>query len=448
MNQPQHIVILGNGIAGITAARHIRKHSEHRITVISGETEHFFSRTALMYIFMGHMRFEHTKPYEDWFWEKNRISLKKAWVNAVDFSEQNLTTDTGEVIQWDRLIIATGSKSNYFGWPGQDLKGVQALYSYQDLALMEENTQAVKQAVIVGGGLIGVEMAEMLRSRGIAVTYLVRESHFWGNVLPREEGELIRRHLEEHHVRLQTSTELKEILGENGKVKAVQTTNGETIPCQFVGIAVGVSPNVDLFRNTALQLDRGILVDEKLQTNLPNVYAIGDCAQLRQPPAHRRAIEPVWYVGRMMGETVANTICGKPTSYQPGPWFNSAKFFDIEYQTYGSVPAVIPADLHTFYWEAPDGKKCMRLVFEKENLRISGVNLFGLRQRHQVWDGWLRNGATIAEVMSQLESAHFDPELFRRWENTIRQAFQQQFPTIPVSLPTRSFFQKIFQPTS
>ena len=73
----EHIVIIGNGIAGITTARHIRKRSDHRITVISGETEHFFSRTALMYIYMGHMKFEHIKPYEDWFWEKNRIELKR-----------------------------------------------------------------------------------------------------------------------------------------------------------------------------------------------------------------------------------------------------------------------------------------------------------------------------------------------------------------------------------
>ena len=83
----KHIVILGNGISGITAARHIRKHSDHRITVLSGETEHFFSRTALMYIYMGHMKYEHTKPYEDHFWAKNRIELKKAWVTHIDFEK-------------------------------------------------------------------------------------------------------------------------------------------------------------------------------------------------------------------------------------------------------------------------------------------------------------------------------------------------------------------------
>ena len=160
----QKIVIIGNGIAGITAARHIRKLSDNEITVISGETDHFFSRTALMYIYMGHMKYENTKPYEDWFWDKNRINLKKAWVKSIDFDQKEIALDGEGNMAYDKLILATGSQSNKFGWPGQDLDGVQGLYSYQDLELMEANTKDVHQAVILGGGLIGVEMAEMLHS--------------------------------------------------------------------------------------------------------------------------------------------------------------------------------------------------------------------------------------------------------------------------------------------
>ena len=91
----QKIVIIGNGIAGITAARHIRKLSDHHITVISGETDHFFSRTALMYIYMGHMTYEHTKPYEDWFWDKNKINLKRVWVKSIDFTQKEIKFENG-----------------------------------------------------------------------------------------------------------------------------------------------------------------------------------------------------------------------------------------------------------------------------------------------------------------------------------------------------------------
>ena len=187
----EHVVIIGNGVSGITAARHIRKKSDKKITVISAETDHFFSRTALMYIYMGHMNFEQTKPYEDWFWAKNRIELLRAYVDEVDTKNKRLKLNQGGVVNYDQLIIAVGSKPNKFGWKGQDLKAVQGMYSYQDLESMEHYSPTTQKAVIVGGGLIGVEMAEMFLSRGIEVTFLVRENHFWGNILPHREGELI-----------------------------------------------------------------------------------------------------------------------------------------------------------------------------------------------------------------------------------------------------------------
>ncbi|MDP5100831.1 MAG: FAD-dependent oxidoreductase, partial [Nonlabens sp.] len=170
----EHVVIIGNGIAGITAARHIRKLSNKRITVISGETPYFFSRTALMYVYMGHMKFEHTQPYENWFWDKNRIELKQAWVSQIDTDAKRLVFYDTSTLEYDKLIIATGSVPNKFGWPGQDLKGVQGLYHASDLDLLERyapNNTVCKRAVIVGGGLIGIELAEMLHSRHIPVTF-------------------------------------------------------------------------------------------------------------------------------------------------------------------------------------------------------------------------------------------------------------------------------------
>jgi len=134
----EHIVIIGNGISGVTVARHIRKLSDKRITIISSETEYFFSRTALMYVYMGHMKFEHTQPYEPWFWKKNRIELKQAYVEKVDTNNSNLILKGGETFSYDKLILATGSKPNKFGWPGQDLEGVMGMYHKQDLENLEK----------------------------------------------------------------------------------------------------------------------------------------------------------------------------------------------------------------------------------------------------------------------------------------------------------------------
>lgn len=423
------VVIIGNGIAGITTARHIRKQSDHEILVISSESEHFFSRTALMYIYMGHMKYEHTKPYEDWFWKKNRIDLKQAHVETIDFQSKNIKTSTQEIISYDKLVIATGSKSNKFGWPGQDLKGVQGLYSKQDVELMEENTKEITEAIIVGGGLIGIEMAEMLNSRGIKVNFLIREKEYWSNILPKEEALLVGRHIAEHHINLLTETEMKEIVSdENGRVKSIITTKGEEIPCQFVGLTAGVSPNVDFLKNTDLSIDRGVLVNEYLETNLPDVYALGDCAQFIQPKEKHPPVEQLWYTAKMQGKGLAKTICGEKTLYNRGIWFNSAKFLDIEYQTYGFMFKLPFEDEETFYWEHVKGKISVRANFKKETGEIVGFNFFGIRFRQVVADEWIRKGASISDCISNLDKGFFDPEFYKSYHQEIINSFNQQFP--------------------
>jgi NADPH-dependent 2,4-dienoyl-CoA reductase/sulfur reductase-like enzyme len=369
---------------------------------------------------MGHMKYENTKPYEDWFWKKNRIELVKDYVEKVDSESKKLILRNRGNFKYDILIIASGSKSNKFGWPGQDLKGVQGLYSFQDLELMEQNSKGIKHAVIVGGGLIGIEMAEMLLTRKIGVTILVRENEFWSNVLPIQEANLISRHVRSHHVDLRLNTELKEIQSDgNGKVKSIVTNKGETIDCQFVGITVGVSPNIDFLKGSGIATKRGVLVNEFLETNVPDVYALGDCVERKYDLPGRRNIEQVWYTGRMMGEVVAQTICGEKAKYEPGPWFNSAKFFDIEYQTYGNVWNELKSNEMEFYWEHTSGVKCVHVVWDKITNQFLGINTFGIRMRHECFDKWLREKRSIDFVMEHLVEANFDPEFFSRHEDEI-----------------------------
>jgi NAD(P)H-nitrite reductase large subunit len=422
----QHIIIIGNGIAGITAARHIRKLSDHQITVISAETDYFFSRTALMYVYMGHMKFEHTQPYENTFWKENKIDLQNDFVSSVDTIHKTIHLKSGGTRAYDKLIIATGSKSNKFGWPGQDLPGVTGLYSKQDLDYIEQNSANCKRAVVVGGGLIGIELIEMLLSRNIATTFLVREKSFWDAVLPKGESELIGRHIREHGIDLKLETGLKEIVADqNGRAKAIVTDKGETIDCELVGLTAGVSPNIDFLKNSGIELGRGVKVNRYLQTNIEDVYAIGDCAEQHQAIGNRRPIEAVWYTGRMMGETVAQTICVAPVQYNPGHWFNSAKFLDIEYQTYGWVFAQPKANETHFYWEHPSGKKCVRFVYDTNTRAFIGINVFGIRMRHQFFDKVLTEKQSIDYVMEHLAVANFDPEFFAKHETDIKNAFYQ-----------------------
>ncbi len=405
----KHIVIIGNGITGITAARFIRKLSSNRITVVSSETDHFYARTALMYIYMGHMRYQETKPYEDYFWEKNQIDLIRGYAYEVDTQSQIVRIADGNDIAYDGLLLATGSQSNKFGWPGQDLVGVQGLYGMQDLALMERNTQNINRGVVVGGGLIGIEMAEMLHARHIPVTFLVRESNYMEYLLPKEESELINQEIIAHGIDLRLNTELKSIHGSYA-VESIETSANERIGCQFVGLTAGVHPNIGLAKASGILTNRGIVVNEFFETSSPNIYAAGDCAEFNADGIGSRRVEQLWYTGRAHGKVVAHTLTGRRTPYRRGVFFNSAKFFTIEYQTYGEIPPNPEPNVRSQLFQR--GRKLLRINSDRETGQVLGFNVMGLRLRQDQCEAWIRENATVSQVLRSLKKARFDPEFY------------------------------------
>ncbi|NND70340.1 MAG: NAD(P)/FAD-dependent oxidoreductase [Rhodothermales bacterium] len=408
------IVIIGNGIAGVTAARFIRKAGDEPITIISAESEHFFSRTALMYIYMGHMTYEHTKPYEDWFWSKNGISLVRGWVNRIDHTTKTLFLDGGRPIEYDKLIIAVGSQPNRFGWPGENLDNVQGLYSLQDLQTMQEATSGIDHATVVGGGLIGIEMAEMLHSRGIPTLFLVRENSYMDYLLPAEESQMINNEIRRHHIDLRLGTELKEIIGSDGSVSSVRTSDGDEVQTGFVGLTAGVSPAIDFLDNSGIETNRGVLINEYFETNVEDVYAVGDCAEFRDPEIGHKKIEQLWYTGRRQGKRLGLNIVGKKTPYDKGIFFNSAKFFTIEYQTYGHIAASADEATGSVLWSDTDSRRLLRINYSRADNTVVGFNAFGVRLRHEQCEAWLHGRAQVEDVVREISRALFDPEFTRK----------------------------------
>jgi NADPH-dependent 2,4-dienoyl-CoA reductase/sulfur reductase-like enzyme len=418
-----HVAILGNGVAGVTAALRLRqKRPDWRITLISGESTYHYSRPALMYVFMGHLRYEDTKPFEDAYWAEQRLDLVRDWVVALDVAKRRLLLHRGTPIHFDQLLIATGSKPNRFGWPGQDLDGVQGLWGLYDLKLLYRNAERARRAAIVGGGLIGIELAEMLHSRGLPVTLLVREDTYWGDVLPAEESGLVNEVIRAAGMDLRLRTELERIEDDGGgRAGAVVTKAGERIDCQLVGLTAGVSPNIDLLKDTPIATGRGVLVDRSLRTNVPGIFAAGDCAEIVDKAGGRNTINQVWYTGKMQGEVAADALAGEAREYRPGVWFNSAKFLDLEYQVYGKVGYRLPGE-ESLFWRHPDERRSIRIVHRGG--RVAGFNLMGVRWRHAVCERWLAAAATVDHVLDHLEEASFDPELHARCEAAARDAFR------------------------
>lgn len=437
------LVIIGNGVTGITAARVARKMlPELRITIISGESELFFSRTALMYIYMGHMREADTRPYSRDFFTTNQLDLVLGTVNAVEPTSRTISLADGRRFEYDFLLLAVGSVSNRFGWPGQDLSGVLGLYSLQDLEKLEELTNPPpSRGVIVGGGLIGIELAEMLHTRNIPVTFLVRESSYMDHLFPAEESALINRQIgRQHGIELRLKSELREVVGdEAGSACAVITSAGDRIECGLVGLTAGVSPNLSLARTIpGLKTGRGVHVNGHQETSLPRVFCAGDCAEIVPDGGERGPVEQLWYTGRMQGETAGRNIAAAAARlfdlprrvpaaapYDRGIWFNSAKFFNLEWQTYGFVPKDPDAG-RTFWWQEEEGSRGVRFVWESSgtDTRITGFNFMGLRFRQNVCQEWIRQEASVDHVVACLREANFDPEFFAGPQRAILNAFR------------------------
>ena len=203
-----------------------------------------------------------------------------------------------------------------------------------------------------------------------------------------------------------------------------------------------MSPNVDFLKESELEIDRGVLVNSDLSTNQKDVYAIGDCAQFRIAIQDRGPVEQVWYTGRMMGETVAQTIVGNKMDYKPSHWFNSAKFFDLEYQTYGRVWSELKENEISFVWKHDKEEVALNFIFDKNSNVFKGVNTFGLRLRHELFEKWLNEKASIQHVLQYLKTANFDPEFFKSFEKDIVGAFNQQFGE-SVKLAPKKWWRKL-----
>jgi hypothetical protein len=146
----------------------------------------------------------------------------------------------------------------------------------------------------------------------------------------------------------------------------------------------------------------------------------------------------------MHGETLARTICGEKTAYKPGPWFNSAKFLDIEYQVYGIIKNHLTDDEDQIYWEHENGKHAIRLVYDKSTSNLIGINLMGVRYRHEVCDLWLKDGAKLKYVINNLKKANFDPEFFQEYENEILKIYNSKFPNDPINSTSKRGLLAVF----
>lgn len=384
-----HVVIIGNGIAGITAARTIRELSDHAVTVISEEAPFHFSRPAMMYLSMRQLSLEHVQPYSARDFKKLDIVMLHDRVVAIDVSSKRCDLYAGGAIHPDVIVLATGSEPTLYDVPSRTDPTVITYTQLSDVARLDEEASKARKIAVVGGGLVGVEVAEILHARGVPFVWHVREEGVYGSHLPHQESELITQHIRSFGVDVRLGSSLNGLAGE--------------VDTDLVVMCTGVRPRTSLARSSGIECLDGIIVSDEFATSIPGIYAIGDCAQ---PPW---GVEQRWHSGRQHGWHVAHVIAGNATSFQRPVFTNGAKFFDLEWQVVGTVPS---DGARTFYWKDRELDRCVRVAHDDQG-RVCGIHAIGVRLRQTVCEQWIDQGASVDQVRSCFHDAVFDPSFER-----------------------------------
>ena len=285
MEAKQKLVVVGNGMAGIRTVEELLTLAPdlYDITVFGAEPHTNYNRILLSPVLTGERTLQDiVLNDEDWYARHGIRLLLNRKATGIDRARRMVLADDGTRTPYDRLLLATGSNPRILPVPGHDLDGVVAFRDIRDVNLMIEAATRYRHAVVVGGGLLGLEAANGLAARGMDVSVVHLGAALLDRQLDGEAAGLLRQSLEARGLTFLLSRQTQAILGgDDGRVRALRFTDGHEIPADLVVMAVGVSPNTELAQRCGLHVDRGVVVSDTLQTYDPRIYAVGECVSHR-----------------------------------------------------------------------------------------------------------------------------------------------------------------------
>jgi NAD(P)H-nitrite reductase large subunit len=338
--------IIGSGVAGLAAVEALRSVDAVSEVVLIGDDPHgFYSRPGLAYFLTGELNEKVLFPRTADDYRRMNFRFVKGRVASIVRKKHSLVLEDKTNLTYDKLLISVGSHSIPLDVPGASLDGVVKLDHMDDAKLILKHARRGKTAVVVGGGITALEIAEGLLARGMKVHYLLRADRYWSNVLDEQESKIVERRLQEEGVTLHHHVEIIEVTGKNGHVSGIRLLNGQSLKCDLVAYAIGIRPHLELARQAELTVDRGILVNEYLQTNDAEVFAAGDVAQVYDPMSGRSILDSLWNPAREQGHTAGLNMAGKQVAYVKSAPFNVTRLAGLTTTIVGCVGRGQDADL-------------------------------------------------------------------------------------------------------
>lgn len=331
-------VIVGSGVAGIAAIEAIRSLDRDGEVVMIGDDPHgYYSRPGLAYYLTGELHDKALFPRTAAAYRKMNFRYIRGRVQRVQQETRTLSLEDGVSLSYDKLLLAVGAQAAPLKVPGADLDGVLKLDHLEDAKRILKFARRGRTAVVVGGGITALELVEGLIARGVKVHYLLRGDRYWSNVLDEQESRIVEHRLQEDGVRLHFHSEIAEITGKHRQVRGVRLANGKTLPCDMVAYAIGVRPRLELAKQAGLEVDRGILVNEYMQTNDPDIFAAGDVAQVYDPVSGQSVLDSLWGPAREQGRAAGLNMAGRQTAYRKAVPFNVTRLAGLTTTIIGMV---------------------------------------------------------------------------------------------------------------
>lgn len=362
----EKFLIVGGGIAALSAAAAIRKRNRTgSISMLTEEAFKTYYRPALSDFLSTEIPDDKFYVYDDVWYEENQVEVRTSCrVSALDTAGKQVVLENGEAVVYDKLILATGARSNIPPFPGADKKGVFALRNLADAQLLKEGIQTSKKAVVIGGGVLGLEAVEEMIAQGLEVAVV----EFSPRIMPRQldESSSLRLQdlMQDKGVKLYLGLGTEEILGDD-RVTGVKLNNGQVLEGDLILLSTGVKPNVELAREAGLQVDRGIMVDSSMRTGASNVFAAGDAAQVGD------RLIGLWPVSLEMGRVAGANAAGDWLEYKEPILSTMLAAFDREIFSVGEVNLPVEECRITEVWDPVE--KFYKKSFVKDGVLVGVI---------------------------------------------------------------------------
>lgn len=363
-------------MAAIAAVEAIReKDGKGDITLISDESQFVYSRPLISYLLAGSIKVEQMYYREKNFYEKNKVraGLGKRVTN-VDLVNRRVVLEDGEELPFEKLLIATGGKPIVPKTKGSDLNGVFTFTKWDDVEKIKKfllGTE-VKRAVIVGGGLIGLKAAEGLTALGIKITIVELSDRIMSSTFDGTTSEMMKKILEKRGVEVVTKNTADEIIENVSKVSGVILRDGTKISCEMVVFAIGVSPNIEMVKDSGIKVNRGINVDEYMRTNFPDVYAAGDVVEAYDLVLRDNRPIAIWPNASIQGSVAGHNMAGGTKKYVGSFAMNSIEICDIPTISMGLTDP--PAGKgYEILQQLDEEKPTYRKIILKDNVVVGAI---------------------------------------------------------------------------